>query len=174
MKKLLLLSFLCIIACKEITYKEPQPKGIKVLPAVPKNLIGKYPLPEDDGTVKDSLVVHATGYFFTNDDDKGVLSENLILKYYKGYYFINIKNDPEWILRIIRQEKDGSISLMSMETDEAKFTSLVTQLSQEVKVDTIVIAEETFYEIDPSPKEMMGLIKKGFFKKSSVLKKVKQ
>ena len=38
--------------CKEISYKEPQPKGKRALTEIPKELRGKYLIVEDDGTKK--------------------------------------------------------------------------------------------------------------------------
>ena len=175
MKNILSLLFIfCLLACTEVTYREAQPKGVKSLSSVPKNLMGSYPLPEDDGAVKDTLIITATGYYFTTDDDKGNLSDKLVLKYYKGYYFVNVNDDPEWFLRILKQDKDGSITLMSMENESTKFNALLRNLSKEVKIDSVKVGEDKLYLIDPSAKELMNLVKKGYFEKGLVIQKVKE
>ncbi|HEY3404072.1 MAG TPA: hypothetical protein VGK59_11830 [Ohtaekwangia sp.] len=175
MKNILFVAlFPLLFGCTEITYREPQPKGVKSLSSVPKDLMGRYPLPEDDGSVKDTLIIQSTGYYFTDDDDKGNLGDKLVLKQYKGYYFINVKDDPQWFLRILKRDKDGSITIMSMESENAKFNSLLKDLSQEIKIDSVILSEDKLYLIDPSPKELMGLIKKGYFKKGPVIRKIKE
>jgi len=171
---LLFIFFSCLVSCREITFREPQPKGIKVLESVPKSLVGRYPLPEDDGTVIDTLIIQSSGYYFAKDNDKGLLGNDLVLKKYKGYYFVNMNGNPEWFLRIIKQDKDGTITIMRMDNTESNFALLVKDLSKEIRVDTVMQGEDTFYQIDPSPKELMGLIKKGYFKAGPVLKKINE
>ena len=166
--------FFALLGCKEVTYPEPQPRGVKALESVPKSLTGKYPLPEEDGPVIDTLIIEASGYYFAKDDDKGNLGSDLVLKKYKGYYFINLNSKPQWFLRVIKQEKNGTLTIISMENSEANFSTLVNDLSKDVKVDTVMNNEDTYYQINPTPQQLMSLIKKGYFKTGPVLKKIKE
>ncbi|HEY9009170.1 hypothetical protein [Ohtaekwangia sp.] len=164
---------LACIGCKEITYREPQPKGVESLRRIPKNLQGKYLLPEDNRSVRDTLVVQSNTYFASSDPKRGShLSDSLLLKFYKGFYFISINDRPEWLLRVFEQEKNGDISCYMLATEENVFPELLKNLSKEIKVDSTVLPTETLYQIDPSPKELLDLIRKGYFKKTATLKKI--
>ena len=108
----LFLFVLFLASCSEISYKEPQPKGIKNLTQVPSKLHGRY-LILDDGEQSDTLVVSATGYKL-GKDDLATLSDSLVMKYYKGYYFINMRSDYSWYLRVVKPLPNGNLSYMAM------------------------------------------------------------
>lgn len=176
MKSRVLLVGLCICllgACTEICYKEPQPKGVKSLREVPSRLQGSYLIQEDDKSM-DTLMVMNTGYVI-NNDEVAYLSDSIVLKYYKGYYFLNTREDFTWHLRIVRQEKGGNLVFSAMdqvpEKDEER-KAFLQRLSSEVKIVESEVDGKNYYVIDPTPKELMGLIRKGFFK-SQVFTKMK-
>jgi hypothetical protein len=108
MKKLpqvLLLLAIFFTSCKEVSFKEPQPRGKKVLKEVPAELQGKYFIKDDDGSAQDTLTINAWGYTVGhNANEKALLSDSLVLKYYRGYYFINMDGHPEWILRVTNKK----------------------------------------------------------------------
>ena len=62
MKFSLILFLVVLISCKEITYKEPQPKGKKSLTEIPFSLQGKYLLIDENGIDKDTLYINRSGY----------------------------------------------------------------------------------------------------------------
>lgn len=161
-----------ITACKEISYKEPQPRGKRVLSEIPQELRGKYLLTEDDGSNKDTLIVARNGYYVSGDSTKGTLGDSLILKKYKGYYFFSDNENPEWLLRIVKREANGDLTYMYMDSQEKSFNDFLIDLNQEIKIDSAEVNGKQLYQIDPSPKQLLSLIKKGFFKKSMLLKKL--
>ncbi len=59
--------FLIVFSCKEISFKEPQPKGKKSLREVPERLLGTYLLEEEGQSSKDTLVVTRQGYLLVSD-----------------------------------------------------------------------------------------------------------
>ncbi len=161
---LLLFGLLCT-ACTEISYKESQPKGVKPLYQVPVKLHGQY-LVEENSEPTDTLIITTSGYTL-GPDDQAVLSDSLVLKYYKGYYFLNSRNDLAWYLRIIRLNKNNDLIYFEMESipeqeDERK--KFLAKLSAELPVVETTVEGKTYYVIDPTPKELIGLIKKGHFK----------
>lgn len=161
---ILLFGLLCA-ACTEISYKEPQPKGVKPLFQVPTKLHGQY-LIQEDGEATDTLVVFLSGYKL-GGDDRAILSDSLVLKYYKGYYFLNSRDDLAWYLRIIRLNKNNDLIYFEMESipeQEEERKKFLAKLSAELPVVETVVEGKTFYVIDPTPKELIGLIKKGYFK----------
>ncbi|MDH4090597.1 MAG: hypothetical protein OEV74_18240 [Cyclobacteriaceae bacterium] len=167
-----LLVFFAFCGCREISFKEPQPKGKKSLREVPEKLLGKYLLQEEKDTAKDTLVVTRQGYLIVSDRKQSLLGDSLVLKRYKGYYFLSINENPEWILRIIKREKNGDLTYMSMDEEDRAFKDLVNDLAREVGIDSVKIDDKMLYQIDPSPRQLINLIKKGYFKKTILMQRL--
>ncbi len=176
---LLLLAIL--ISCKEVTFKTPQPAGKKALSKIPRSLQGRYLTLEDDGTpTKDTIIVTASGYSFGYFDpterfssdgyDAGTLSDSLVLKSYKGYYFLSVNQNPEWILRVLKPQRNGDLMFMILEDKKADFNDFLERLSLEIKIDSTTTPKETLYQITPSSNELMQLIKKGYFSSTRLVK----
>lgn len=54
-----------LISCKEITFKEPQPKGKRNLTSVPATLHGKYLTQKEEGDYsQDTIIITKNGYRF--------------------------------------------------------------------------------------------------------------
>jgi hypothetical protein len=172
---------LVFFSCKEISFREPQPKGKKNLSQIPLELRGRYLAQNDDGEIsKDTIVITAKGYRFGyfvpaekgNDKiDEGMLSDSLVLKSYKGFYFLSFNENPEWLLRVFRREKNGNIIYMSMGMENVDFKDFVKKLGKEIRIDSLMYKDEMLYQIDPSPKQLVDLINKGYFTRT-VLKKI--
>jgi hypothetical protein len=174
MKRFLVyLILVAVLGCKEVTYKEPQPKGVERLRSIPHTLQGSYVLPEDNRATRDTLVVLSGRYYASSDPQGGsVLSDSLMIKYYQGYYFININDKPEWLLRVIQQEKNGDINCYMLQEKDSVFNDMLRHLSKEIKIDSVKLQNETLYQIDPSPEKLISLLKNGYFKKTATLKKI--
>jgi hypothetical protein len=173
-KPAIVLIFILLFSCKEITFKEPQPRGKKALKEIPKNLVGSYLLKDDKNgsNETDTLIVNAKGYFVVSDKKGSQLGDSLVMKKYKGYYFINTNDNPEWLLRVIQQEKNGDLVYMELEEDGKSFKDFLTKVSKEVKIDSVEINGEKLYQIDPSPKQLVKLIEKGYFRTTLRMKKL--
>jgi hypothetical protein len=174
MNKLFVLCLFAVVcSCKEISFKEPQPKGKPIIREIPKSLRGKYLLKEENGTNKDTLVITKFGYEVTGDSTKGVLGDSLVLKKYKGYYFFNKNENPEWLLRVVKQSDNGDLSYMFMDNGEKSFHDFVYDLNKEIRIDSFQVNNEMLYQIDPTPQQLIDLIDKGYFKKTVQLKRIK-
>lgn len=162
-------------ACKEISFREPQPRGRRPLSSVPKKLQGKYLTYQENGELsKDTVVITHNGYRFgyfdglppsnhREDYEEGILSDSLVLKVYRGYYFLNLYEQPEWLLRVIQQQRNGDIIYMAMEQQDVDFNDYIKKLAREIRIDSIKMENETLYHIDPSPSQLIELIGKGYF-----------
>jgi hypothetical protein len=171
-----------LVSCKEISFHNPQPEGKKALASVPLTLQGKYLTMTETGQVsKDTVIITSNGYRFgyfdiadrsaENDEyERGVLGDSLILKYHKGFYFLNINEKPEWLLRVLKQEKNGDLIYMGMEDKRLEFKDYLKKLSHEIKLDSIRLKDETLYQIDPTPNQLIHLINKGFFSETRLKK----
>ncbi len=154
-----------LAACTEISYKEPQPKGIRVLPEIPRKLQGRYLIEENNEPV-DTLYVEKFGYRL-GKDEVASLSDSLVLKQYKGYYFLSSRNNYAWYLRILRIQKNGDLVFMEMKAfprDDESISAYISELETVVPVVITEVDNETYYIIDPQPKQLLELIRKGFFK----------
>lgn len=162
-----------LFACKEITFKEPQPRGKKSLKEIPDALVGSYVLTDEKDGSTDTLIVNSKGYFVASDKKGDELGDSLVLKKFKGYYFISVNENPEWLLRVVEQEKNGDLVYMTMDEEGTSFNDFLTKVSQEIRVDSVEVNGEKLYQIDPSPKQLTKLIEKGYFRKTLRMKKLK-
>lgn len=180
--KFILICAVIFSGCKEVTFPVPQPKDKKELAAVPKNLQGKYLVMTEDGNPsKDTIVITGRGYRFgyfdpeeraaKNDEyEQGVLSDSMVLKVYKGYYFLSLNENPEWLLRVLKPEKNGDLIYMSLEDKKMEFNPFLEKLSSEIRIDSMTTEKETLYQIDPDANQLMDLIKKNFFSETRLIK----
>jgi hypothetical protein len=181
MKRLLLLGAgwgLLLASCREITFPEPQPAGVEQLAEIPLGLRGKYVVRDDQSGEKgDTLLIESWGYHFKDSNEKdwlgrGTLSDSLIVKFYQEYYFINFKSGDQWVLRLVKQLPGGDFQFLSIDLKgEEKDKEVVKKLSKKFKVKEIKKNEDTFYQINPTPAQLMVLIKEGYFTGSTLEKK---
>jgi hypothetical protein len=157
-------------SCKEVSFREPQPSGVKPLQEVPEALRGMYiPAGADSADRADTLVIESWGYHFKDSNDKdwlgrGAISDSLIVKFYQDYYFVNFRAGDQWVLRLLKQNKNGSIEFLSidLQNDESSKDKL-KRLSKKIKFKEVKRGDDTFYQINPTPSQLMVLIHEGFF-----------
>jgi hypothetical protein len=178
--RLLLLAAFCgfflLASCNEVSYKEPQPAGVKPLKEFPPILVGRY-VANDPGEKPDTLIIEPSGYFFsdtteTDELSRGVLGDSLVLKYFKDHYFVNARQKGQWVLRLLKPQSNGDLEFLSINigSDEAGQKKMKA-LSELVKVTEVKAGSDTYHQIDPSSKKMAKLLKKGFFTVDGRLKK---
>ena len=157
-------------SCKEVSFREAQPSGVKPLTEVPEALRGMY-IPRDakPDDKADTLIIESWGYHFKDSNDKdwlgrGAISDSLVVKFYQDYYFVNFRSGDQWVLRLIKQNKNGSIEFLSidLQSDETSKDKL-KRLSKKVKFTEVKRGDDTFYQIKPTPSQLMTLINEGFF-----------
>ncbi|HTH57326.1 MAG TPA: hypothetical protein VL728_14855 [Cyclobacteriaceae bacterium] len=161
---------LLLTSCKEVTYKEAQPAGFPALKEIPPNLRGIFQAyDQTTGDFSDTLIIESWGYHMRDKKDKewlgkGTLSDTLVVKFYQNYYFVNFKFNDQWVLRLIKQHTDGSFEFLSIDLqDDAKGKEKLAKISKKLKVSEHKRKDDTFYQINPTPKQLMALIKEGYF-----------
>ncbi|MBI3219390.1 MAG: hypothetical protein HYZ44_07750 [Bacteroidetes bacterium] len=159
-----------LYSCKEVSFTEAQPKGVAPLKEIPPALRGVYQtFDKTTGEFSDTLIVESWGYHFKDKNDKdwlnrGTISDTLVIKFYQNYYFINFKSEGQWVLRLVQQEPSGAIRFMSIDLkDEVKRKEVLKKLGKKLTIKEIKRKDDTFYQINPSPEQLMALIKEGFF-----------
>ncbi len=172
MRILLLIIFwsLLLYSCKEVTYREAQPKGITPLKEIPTLLKGTYQTYDrQTGATGDTLIIESWGYHFKDKEDqdwlgRGVLSDSLVVKFYQNYYFINFKDGNQWVLRLIREKSPGVLEFMSIDIqDDSRRRELQRKLSRKLEVKEIKKGDDTFFQINPTPTQLISLINEGYF-----------
>lgn len=167
-------------SCKEVSFTTSQPSGVRGLKEVPEVLRGKFQpinIPSDEKN--DTLIIESWGYHFKDSNDKdwlgrGVISDSLVIKFYQDYYFVNFRSGDQWILRLIKQKPSGDLEFMSIDIgDDDKRKEVIKKLSKRMKVVEVTYKDETFYQISPTPDQLMQLIKEGYFS-SNELRRVKK
>ncbi|MFZ5970127.1 MAG: hypothetical protein ACOYXA_00920 [Bacteroidota bacterium] len=157
-------------SCREVSFAVTQPSGVQPLREVPAELQGAY-LARDPHTKEkgDTLLIESWGYHFKDAEDKdwlgrGVISDSMVVKFYKDYYFVNFKVEDQWVLRLIKKLPDGGLQFQSIDLQgEEKSKTIVKRLSKKLAVKEIKRKDDTFYQINPTPAQLIGLIEEGFF-----------
>ncbi|GIV36950.1 MAG: hypothetical protein KatS3mg032_1329 [Cyclobacteriaceae bacterium] len=165
-------------ACTEVSFKEPQPQGVKSLKAVPQKLQGTF-MPEQDGLLAGKIVIYANGYRVEKSDasepaEVYPLSDSLVLKYYKGYYFVSLRDESAWLLRVVKPQKDGSLMLMEMPALSEEKTKRQEQLNALRKIAPVTETEirgSAVYIMEPTPKQLLRLLREGYFSKQTLLRR---
>jgi len=167
---LILFWSLLLYSCKEVTFREPQSAGVAPLKEISRDLRGSYATRDKaTGEIGDTLIIESWGYHFKdkNDQDwlgKGKLSDSLVVKFYENIYFINFKEGDQWVLRLIKEKSPGVLEFLSIDLqDDSKRKEILRKISRKMPVKEIQRNDETFYQINPTPSQLMILIKEGYF-----------
>jgi hypothetical protein len=169
---------LMLYSCKEVSFSETQPTGVKPLSEIPAQLRGNYLiLNKATGEKNDSLIIESWGYRLKDKDDKdwlgkGVISDSLVVKFYKEYYFVNFRSGNQWVLRLIKKKPSGDLEFLSIDIqDDSKRKGLLKKLSNRFNMQEIKKGDDIFYQINPTTNQLIQLINEGYFT-GSVLKKI--
>lgn len=159
-----------LYSCKEVTFREPQPTGVVALKEIPQVLRGPYATRDKaTGEIGDTLIIESWGYHFkdANDQDwlgKGTLSDSLVVKLYENIYFVNFKEGDQWVLRLVKETSPGILEFLSIDIqDDLKRKEILRKISKKISVKEIQRNDDTFYQINPTPAQLMMLIKEGYF-----------
>jgi hypothetical protein len=157
-----ILAAIAVVACKEVSFRDPQPKGFRSLQQVPAKMQGNYLFKDKDGQV-DTIVITANSFYAKSEPNKDryILSDTLIMKTYKGYYFFSKRSGTVWYLRVVKQQKNGDLAYLAM--NDEHFNDFLVRLSREIKIDSADFGDGMVYQIDPTPKQLIDLIEKGYF-----------
>ncbi len=168
---------LLTVACTEVTFKEPQPVGVKHLTTIPRKLRGTY---QGEDKASSKIIVEAHSYRIEKEDEpesfeEYVLSDSLVIKHYRGYYFVNMRNEAGWILRVVQRHKNGNLVLMELpqvpESDERRRTYL-EELRKFAPVTQTELNGTNVYIMEPEPRQLLELIRNGYFKEVTVLRRL--
>lgn len=108
---------------------------------------------------------------YINYDTVFYISDENILRRYKGYFFLNMRNEEkEWAVYRLKFRKDGSTSLcgISDEDEIERLKELTTVIEEKNDKD-----EVTKYIIKPEKEDFKQIIKEGHFRDCTEYRKLK-
>jgi len=157
--KIVVLFFL-LPACVEVGFKNPQPQKGKMMESIPKELIAFY-TGNTDSTKGKNLLKEAD----INIDS--ALSQNAVLKQWKGNYFYNQKKDSLWYVIMIKPSTGNTFDTYRLDGGNEKTQTILKSISkvEEVRSDE---GELKVLIIDPSPSEFKKIMQSKAFEKIEI------
>ena len=159
-----------ISSCVEVKFEQPQPAGTEAEKVFPADLQGTY-IDENNDTLIVNDVTYRFGTGKTIFNGGGELSENLILKKYKKYYFLSEKNDSLWNIIVVKlkNKNDLKVFIIDGENKEKieelkKITNVKEIFNSDGEIDS--------YIINPSKKELKRMLRKKIFTEIGTFKKI--
>jgi hypothetical protein len=167
---LLVLLFLSLLfGCTEVYFTEPQPLGTKALNEIPPEMQGRFIEPEG----KDTVHVRTRG--FDIGDDFMNLSDSMVVKYWKGFYFINMRDSKNGLWEVYAASKSAAdkitVSFIDGEDEKrmkqlGEICTVVSQTDSDGEID--------YYILNPSAKEFKAILKENFFDQTIEYTKILQ
>jgi hypothetical protein len=159
-----------LLSCKEVSYSTAQPAGVKALQQLPESICGEYLIRDKaTGEIGDTIIIETWGYRTKDVNGKewlgaGRITDTLVVKQYENYYFINIKEGDQWILRLLKVKNPNKLELLSINLeDDVVREEVLQKLGKRFKVKTHEQNDHVFYQINPTPAQLISLINEGYF-----------
>jgi hypothetical protein len=151
MKKLLLYLVLWATICScDLAFEQPQPRNIEKEDIFPRTMQGIW---DSDG---DELIISELTYAYTGGlfDMNGHLSDSVILKYHKNYYYLNIKEYEKnyWYVFVIYIQDDNKLQIYPLDSNDIE----VEKLNEMTKVREVFKdnGDLDYYLINPTITEL--------------------
>lgn len=154
-------------------FQTPQPTGGRSLRKFPKAIRGTYISPEDNDTIKITkrkVVIDEV----KNKEEVASISDSLVVKKYRNYYFLNLRNDKTetWELVVMQKIGSGELKLMTIEGGDKKAIQKVRKITtvKEVRNED---GKLDAYLLSPTNAELIKMLEEdGVFEGLGTLKKV--
>jgi len=165
MKKIeVLLSMLILLAFgySEVKFEESQPRELNQLQEFPDELVGSYIDTEGNTTTleKDKLETQ----LFTVDLNRS--EQEVQLKRYKDYFFLNALEDHGWEVLVIEKTSANMIQLRTIgDLDDEELMSLA-------RITPTKITQKEGLAINPKITELEQIIESDFFDEVTRMKRI--
>ena len=154
-----------ISACSNsIRYRQPLPPGIPDEKSFPKEFRGVYYYDEEN--IVANVTEKGMEYTYEHDSLRGNLSDSLILRKYKDFYFLNVRERSKeskeklWKIYLLRYSSDKKRVSFRYIPENVKDDSIAWRtLSMIVKADSL----HGELVLDPSLRQLDQLIARTFF-----------
>lgn len=167
-----------LFSCKEVSFPKAQPAGIANLNQLPESICGEYIIRDKaTGEISDTIIIETWGYRTKDANGKdwlgaGHISDTLIVKQYQNYYFINFKEGDQWILRLLKVKNPNRLELLSINLEnDIEREAVLQKLGKKFNIKTNKQNDYVFYQINPTPAQLMSLVKEDYFTGVELLRK---
>ncbi len=175
-RKIWALLLLPVLACEEVLFNDPQPKGSKPLTEIPSKIRGKYMIGPDQETIEtDTVRIDAREFRIGSEgSDIHRLGDSIRFTGYKGWYFVNFREKSMWDVKALKLTPDRNLEYYSIDLsgDDQKKDSLLRAINALVPIQHIPYNGDTLLVIDPTPKQLLTMVRKGYYRKV-IMKRVK-
>jgi hypothetical protein len=163
----ILLLLITLVACEQVLFREPQPKGVKPLSAIPEKVQGKYLLGVEDGSEEtDTVYIYEKEFRIGSEgNDIRRLGDSIRFASYKGWYFVSFREKTMWDVKALKRTPEHDLEYYSIDLTgtDAKRDSLLRVINELVPVQNIPADGDTLHVIDPTPKQLLSMVRKGYF-----------
>ena len=157
-----LVVFLSFTSCVEVEFKRPMPpnKGTE-MKKLPEDIITYFKSLDKDSTGNSKLDISE---FSSDFDWHEPLLEDIILKKWKGSYFLNQKEGERWQLLMVKDGPNKSFNVYHLDGSN---NATVDKLKSITKVEEVLSNDGDLERIilDPSLKESKKILNSGAFEK---------
>lgn len=165
MKNLLIVLSLIftLSSCVDLGFYEPQPLSGKIVKSLPNNYKGKYINKKDTIIIGEQVVISG------KDSTSLIPSENMILKKWKDYYFVNSKenNQDYWTVVVVRLKKNKlDVYMPEIGSDDGEKLSKNYTIEEIKNKDGKIQA----FIINPPPSNWSKFLKRNIYSKNTLRK----
>ncbi len=146
-------------SCVEVEFKHPMPTKGTTLKKVPEDIITFFKSLDENPTENSKLSISE----FSDDFDMNKpLPADVVLKKWKGDYYLNQKEDSLWQIILIKQGKNKTFTIFHIDGSNQ---ATIDKLKSITKVEEIFEKEGELDRVilDPSLKEFKKMLKSGCF-----------
>ncbi|MCB8998800.1 MAG: hypothetical protein H6540_01860 [Bacteroidales bacterium] len=166
----MLTALLILQSCSSYYFENPQPAGLENLQSFPKKITGTYLDPEKGDTIG-TIFSDGISLEVNKNNVKLPLNEKFILRKYKSYYFLNLKQEQDqlWAVYILKPGPKKSLDIYAISSDAADINIL--KGITEVKTKENKGEDNDIYILNPSYEEMLKIFDSGLLKSVQKMKK---
>lgn len=152
----LLVFVLLAISCTDVRFKQPMPVKGEELELIPDDLI-TFIVSQDSASLKEDLPD------LDANIKKRTIPDNMVIKKWKGSYFINSKMDSLWILVVMKPVKGTTdfktYQLMGNNEETQARLKKITQVREHFNTN----GKLEYLELNPTQKEFKAILKADLF-----------
>ena len=151
------------ISCIDLGFDNPQPLNEPNLDSFPTELTGVFANKEDTLIISESMIISG------NDSTKIEISDEMILRYYQGWYFLNLTESGKDYWTVICARRKGNKLILQIPEIEEEDKEAIAE-KWEVRDHHNSLGNLEAYIIAPDKNEWKKLLKSKFFSKATFKK----
>lgn len=161
-----LLLLVVLSSCVEVGFKHPMPSKGKTLETIPPKIIAYYTEQGSDSGENGGNKLNIND-LNSDIDVNAPLSDNTILKLWKGNYFLNQKEDSLWHIIMVKPGPNNSFEAYQLDGGNEETLAKLKRITKvkEIRSDD---GELDLVILDPTFQEFKKIVKSGAFERIDV------